>query len=109
MAWTAPEVLKNEDKSFESDVFALGVTLWETFERGKPFGRMPDMAAVNQLLNGARPPLTDKTPANAATVIAACWAQEAKKRCSAAEAACVLTMLRRSLNRRATSGIQSAG
>lgn len=53
------------------------------------------MAAVNQLLNGARPALTDKTPARAAKVIAACWAQEQKKRCTAAEAACVLTQLRR--------------
>ena len=95
VAWTAPEVLQNEDKSFASDVFALGVTLWEVLERAKPFGRMPDMAAVNQLLNGARPALTSKTPARAAKVIAACWAQDAKKRCTAAEAACVLTELRR--------------
>ena len=95
VAWTAPEILQNEDKSFASDVFALGVTLWETFERGRPFGRMPDIAAVNQLLNGARPPVTNKTPPRAALVIAACWGQEAKNRCSAAEAACVLTELRR--------------
>jgi serine/threonine protein kinase len=96
VAWTAPEVLQNEDKSFASDVFALGITLWEIFERAKPFGRMPDMAAVNQLLNGLRPALTDKTPARAAKVIGASWAQEPKKRCTAAEAACVLTALRRS-------------
>ena len=95
VAWTAPEVLQNVDKSFASDVFALGVTLWEIFERGKPFGRMPDMAAVNQLLNGARPALTSKTPPRAADVIAACWAQELNKRCTAAEAACLLTELRR--------------
>jgi len=94
VAWTAPELLQNEDKSFGSDVFALGVTLWETFERGKPFGRMPDAAAINQILNGARPPLTAKTPACAAKVISACWAQEPKKRCDAAEAACVLAGLR---------------
>lgn len=97
VAWTAPEVQQNEDKSFASDVFALGMTLWEIFERSKPFGRMPDMAAVNQLLHGARPALRSKTPARAAKVITACWAQETtkKKRCSAAEAACVLTELRR--------------
>jgi serine/threonine protein kinase len=95
VAWTAPEVLQNEDKTFASDVFALGMTLWETFERAKPFGRMPDMAAVSQLLNGKRPALTSKTPPRAALVIAACWAQEPKIRCTAAEAACVLTELRR--------------
>ncbi len=61
----------------------------------QPFGRMPDMVAVNQLLNCARPALTHKTPVRIAKVIAACWAEEPKKRCSAAEAACVLTELRR--------------
>jgi serine/threonine protein kinase len=87
VAWTAPEVLENEGKSFASDVFALGVTLWETFERGRPFGGMPDMAAINQLLTGKRPLLTGRTPPEAAAVIKTCWAQEVAKRPSAAEAA----------------------
>ena len=98
VAWTAPEVLKNEEKSFASDVFALGVTLWEIFERARPFGNMPDMAAVSELLNGGRPALTSgKTPPYAAKVIAACWAQNPGKRCTAAEAACVLIKVHRSV------------
>lgn len=56
---------------------------------------MPDIAAVSELLNGGRPALTSKTPPRAAKVIAACWVQDPEKRCTAAEAACVLAELQR--------------
>ena len=41
VAWTAPELLKGEPKTFASDIFALGITLWEVFCRSTPFKGMP--------------------------------------------------------------------
>ena len=41
VAWTAPELLKGEPKTYASDIFALGITLWEVFCRGTPFKGMP--------------------------------------------------------------------
>ena len=93
IAWTAPEVLRNEGKSFASDVFALAITLWEIFERSTPFRGMPDMAAINQLMKDGRLPLSERTPTRAASVISSCWAQDAAARPSAAVAAYVLTKL----------------
>ena len=47
VAWTAPEVLKGEPKTYASDVFALGVTLWEIFMRATPFKGMPEMVRLS--------------------------------------------------------------
>ena len=54
VAWSAPELFNDEPKSFASDVYALGVTLWEIFERRTPFGNMPEAAVVSQVLAGKR-------------------------------------------------------
>ncbi len=94
VAWAAPELLKNEGSSFATDVFALGMTLWEIFERSTPFGRMSEVVVISQLLKGVRPQMTDKTPLRVATVIKACWAQDPLKRCNATEAASALTKTR---------------
>jgi len=50
VAWSAPELLNGEPKSFATDVFALGVTLWETFMRATPYKGMPDV--VRRLRGG---------------------------------------------------------
>jgi serine/threonine protein kinase len=88
--WTAPEVLAGEDKTYASDVYALGLTLWEIFERGTPYGRVPEGVIIHQVLSGTRPPMTAKTPAGVAGLVAASWAPEVARRPSAAEVACFL-------------------
>jgi hypothetical protein len=88
--WTAPEVLAGEDKTYASDVYALGMTLWEIFERGTPYGRVPEGVVIHQVLSGARPPMTTKTPAGVTGLVAASWVREAARRPSAAEVACFL-------------------
>lgn len=93
--WTAPELLKGESKTFASDVFAMGVTLWEIFERATPFGSMPEMVVINQLLAGQRPTITDKIPPQMLDIIRACWAQDAEKRPKAAQVAYLLSAMKR--------------
>ena len=93
--WTAPELLEGESKTFASDVFALGITIWEIFERGTPFGRMPEMIVIKQLLDGKRPPFSDKTPNKVVDIIAACWATEAKRRPVADRTAYALSAMTR--------------
>jgi serine/threonine protein kinase len=39
--YTAPEVLNNEPNTFESDVYSLGVIIWEVFSRRIPYADGP--------------------------------------------------------------------
>jgi serine/threonine protein kinase len=90
IAWTAPELFKDQPKSFASDVYALGVTLWEIFERRTPFGNMPEAAIVNQVLNGERPILRD-TPSDVKTLIEMAWPTLSSNRSTAAQLAYTIT------------------
>jgi hypothetical protein len=91
--WTAPEILKGEPKSFASDVFALGMTMYEIFERKRPFGSMTDYLVEREVVDGKRPSVGVTVPHLAAKLIHACWANVAKKRPSADTVAYSLTEL----------------
>ena len=90
VGWSAPELFNDEPKSFASDVYALGVTMWEIFERRTPFGNMPEAAVVSQVLTGKRPVLR-QTPAHIQTLVQLTWTSEPASRIGAAQVACVLS------------------
>jgi serine/threonine protein kinase len=94
VAWSAPELFEDDPKSFATDVYALGVTLWEVYERRVPFGNMPEAAVVNQILSGKRPKFsTSETPSNVKRIIEACWSADPRKRPTADKIAYILTDL----------------
>lgn len=94
VAWSAPELFEDEPKSFATDVYALGLTLWEVYERRVPFGNMPEAAVVSQVLSGKRPKLSASlTPSPVQRIIQACWSAEPRKRPTADRIAYVLTDL----------------
>ncbi len=77
VAWSAPELFIDLPKSFASDVYALGMTLWETYECCVPFGNMPEAAVVSQVLGGRRPEMSSTdTPEEVKQLIQLCWSQE---------------------------------
>ena len=92
VAWSAPEQFEDDPKSFATDVYALGVTLWEVYERRVPFGNMPEAAVVSQILAGKRPKFSSSdTPASVKRIVEACWSANHKHRPSADKVAYVLT------------------
>ena len=92
VAWSAPELFEDDPKSFATDVYALGVTLWEVYERRVPFGNMPEAAVVSQILAGKRPKFSSSdTPASVKRIVEACWSANHKGRPSAEKVAYVLT------------------
>ena len=99
VAWSAPELFKDQPKSYATDVYALGLTLWEIYERRQPFGNMPEAAVVNQVLSGERPNFTSQTPAAVRELATACWSKEPKKRPTAAKLAFILTTLSSKIRR----------
>jgi serine/threonine protein kinase len=56
--WAAPEVLIEEEPTAASDVYSLGVTMWECFSRAKlPYADFQTHSGVtSQVLQGKRPP-----------------------------------------------------
>jgi serine/threonine protein kinase len=91
--WTAPEILNGEPKSFASDVFALGMTMYEIFERKRPFASMADSVVERKIVDGERPLVGATVLRLAAKLMHACWANNAKKRPSASIVAYSLTEL----------------
>ena len=93
VAWSAPELFEDNPKSSATDVFALGVTLWEVYERRVPFGNMPEAAVVNRILAGMRPKFTNASdiPATVKRIIEACWSSSANERPMADKVAYILT------------------
>jgi|AntAceMinimDraft_1070359.scaffolds.fasta_scaffold07219_3 serine/threonine protein kinase len=91
VAWSAPELLKAQPKSYATDVYALGVTLWELYERRAPFSNKPEAGAgVDQVLSGERLSFTSRTPVAVRELAIACLSKEAKERPAAAKVAFIL-------------------
>jgi len=94
VAWSAPELFEDGPKSFSTDVYALGVTLWEVYERRVPFGNMPEAAVVSQILAGKRPKFSGSdVPVNVKRIIEACWSASANERPMADKIGFILTDL----------------
>ena len=94
VAWSAPELFKDRPKSFATDVYALGLTLWEIYERRVPFGNMPEAAVVNQVLSGHRPEIAStEMPDEIRKLIQLSWSEDPRERPSADKMAFILTRL----------------
>jgi Mg-chelatase subunit ChlD len=89
MQWTAPELFQGQQKTVSSDIYALGVTLYELFEDREPFEGFSDALIMHNVINGARPTLAH-TPVEIQNLITAAWDQSPKLRPSAAQIACLL-------------------
>ena len=98
VAWSAPELFRAKPKSYASDVYALGLTLWEIYERAIPFSGMPEAAIVNQVLSGARPDIGEKLPKEVERLIKMCWSDDPKERPASGKVAYILTDLSTSLS-----------
>ena len=88
--WTPPELFDGVKKSKTSDMYSVGMTLWEIAFRELPLPDMPDQAYLNFVMSGKRPPLPTRKetgcPIRYGKVVDACWAQAPESRMSAAKA-----------------------
>lgn len=94
-AWTAPELMKEEPFTAKSDVYSLGITLWEIIHRlikGKyqrPFGEFKDIMNDYQIILRAeanvRPTIPEETPQPIAQLLRDTVQSEPEKRPSTAD------------------------
>ncbi|CAL6335001.1 unnamed protein product [Bathycoccus prasinos] len=88
--WTAPEVLKNQPKTKETDVYSLAMTIWEIFERKNLYGDMLYLIVVNQILSNVRPEIGERVPLEFRRLVQKSWDKHAKVRPSAKQFAFTL-------------------
>lgn len=77
----APEVIRHEKYDYAADVYSLGLLMWETITREKPFEPKSQIeAAASVASDGERPPFPDGTPLGVRFLIEKCWAGDPAKR-----------------------------
>ncbi|KAG0992913.1 hypothetical protein G6F27_014158 [Rhizopus arrhizus] len=73
--WMAPELFDNKTPSFSSDIYALGIVLWEISSHGQPpyADIQNDVALSLKILKGHREKIPDDTPLDYKQKIEQCW------------------------------------
>ena len=88
-AWMAPELLKKGKKAKKtpaSDVYALGMTLWQLYERRKPYGDATAYEIKVRVLSGERPEFkSSSVPFKIKGIVECCLKEKAKARPAATE------------------------
>jgi serine/threonine protein kinase len=79
--YIAPEIFKGSSFSKESDVYCVGMIMWELTTGRKPFDNVEhDIQLVYKILDGKRPEITEDTPECYANLMKSCWDSDPKKR-----------------------------
>lgn len=82
--WQAPEILREEEFTQQSDIYAYGLILWELYTRRHPYSnRGPPQFLYeieDQILARERPPIPSDCPPEFERLIRACWANDPNER-----------------------------
>ncbi len=82
--YIAPEIFKGANFSKESDIYSMGMIMWELTTGCKPFANIEhDSDLIYKIINGKRPEITNDTPEDFANLMKKCWNSDPKKRPSA--------------------------
>ncbi|CAG8594510.1 1083_t:CDS:2 [Cetraspora pellucida] len=81
MPYIAPEVLNKKQYSFSSDIYSLGMIMWELTSGYRPFyDRQYDSLLALDICNELRPIITEDTPHCWAILMQKCWHSDPLKR-----------------------------
>ncbi|GBC39519.2 kinase-like domain-containing protein [Rhizophagus irregularis DAOM 181602=DAOM 197198] len=88
MPYIAPEIFKGATFSKESDIYSMGMIMWELTTGCKPFASIRhDANLVYEIIDGERPEITHDTPECFANLMKSCWDSNPAERPSALEVA----------------------
>ena len=96
--WSAPESLRDAVYSARSDVWSLGVLLWEMFSLAEdPFTEVTSPSDLLSLLDsGSRLPEVSRAPRAVSSLMRSCWSRDQLLRPSARDISDTLTSVSRS-------------
>ncbi|RIA85847.1 kinase-like domain-containing protein, partial [Glomus cerebriforme] len=81
--YIAPEIFKGSKFSKESDIYSMGMIMWELTTGCKPFAHVEyDHTLIYKILDGERPEITEDTPECYADLMKSCWDSDPTKRLS---------------------------
>jgi len=80
--WMAPEVIRHESYSINSDIYSFGIVLWQLVTRSLyPFSSLdPIEAALSVANKGVRPTIPTSVPEYVRRMITACWQEDQLRR-----------------------------
>jgi eukaryotic-like serine/threonine-protein kinase len=76
LPYIAPEILRGEEAGARSDIWSLGVTLFEMSSGNRPFRGQTGFEVTSEILRQPLPPLPPQVPAGLRTVIERCLEKE---------------------------------
>ena len=73
--YMSPEIARNEDYGFASDVYSFSILLWEIVTLGKPFDSIKSLPQFNEevVRRHLRPPLKKVNSPGLRTLLQQCW------------------------------------
>jgi serine/threonine-protein kinase len=80
LACMPPEVLRGEPSDERSDLWALGVLLYEMASGSRPFAGATGFELTGAILHGSPPPLPGDVPASLRTIVQRCLEKDPRQR-----------------------------
>ena len=79
--YIAPEILSGNKNTKESDVYSIGMLMWEIFSDCPPFNdRAHDCHLILDICKGLRPPILSNMPKEYVEMMQRCWDVDPSKR-----------------------------
>ncbi|GBC06414.1 hypothetical protein RclHR1_06810003 [Rhizophagus clarus] len=84
--YIAPEIFKGSAFSKESDIYSLGMIMWELTTGCKPLANIEhNIDLILEIIDGKRPDITNDTPECFSNLMKRCWNSDPSKRPSMTE------------------------
>ncbi|RHZ61605.1 hypothetical protein Glove_346g115 [Diversispora epigaea] len=78
--YMAPELFRYQPYSYASDIYSLGMIMWQLTSGHRPFHDREHLKLVLDILDGKRPEITDDTPECWANIMKRCWHSDPSQR-----------------------------
>src|SRR5581483_5668986 len=81
LPYIAPEVIHKNEYTFASDIYSIGMMMWEISSGRIPFANFkPDINLALRIVNGQRPEIVSGTPPGYKELMEQCWNANPLKR-----------------------------
>ncbi|GES89974.1 kinase-like domain-containing protein [Rhizophagus clarus] len=79
--YMAPEIFKGQKYTKASDIYSLGMIMWELMTGRRPFwDRNHDIELIIEICDGLRPPIVTNAPKGYIELMKECWHEDPNKR-----------------------------